>query len=252
MARHVTGVSPHPMLLVDCSQRESVLALAMRDPSGVLSVASRAFRATGSDAGGAAREPFWDELRALAAEAGVAPGQIASIAVAVGPGGFTGLRVSIAFAKAFALARGVPIVPVPSASLFAASDRARAGNGPWLVALAAKGATAWVATVRGDFLECDGAAVVDADAFAVLARQAAQGGGVLLADGHLDATLAERAREVGLSTRALVVDSGAFAAISAEIFARGGAVAPAALQPIYAREPEAVTNWRARASARAH
>jgi hypothetical protein len=73
--------------------------------------------------------------------------------------------------------------------------------------------------------------------------------GALLADGHLDAALVGRARDAGLPVRELRVETSAFAEVSAEILARGGAVAPAALQPIYAREPEAVTNWRARGSA---
>ena len=48
---------------------------------------------------------------ALAA-AGVTARDIGKVAVTVGPGSFTGLRVGLAFAKAFALARGVPCVGV--------------------------------------------------------------------------------------------------------------------------------------------
>lgn len=241
----MSGGSSGPMLLVDCSQRESVLGLAVPTREGGATVVSRTFE----PAAGVERERFWDELRALAAECGVAPEKIASIAVAVGPGGFTGLRVSTAFAKGFALARGVPLVPVPSARIFAASDRARGGSGPWLVALAAKGATAWVDRVGEPFTEGDDGSVADADAFASLARRVAAERGALLADGHLDAALVGRARDAGLPVRELRVETSAFAEVSAEILARGGAVAPAALQPIYAREPEAVTNWRARGSA---
>ncbi|WP_194397548.1 tRNA (adenosine(37)-N6)-threonylcarbamoyltransferase complex dimerization subunit type 1 TsaB [Microbacterium atlanticum] len=51
--------------------------------------------------------------RALA-EASVAPSQITHVAAGMGPGPFTGLRVGIAAARAFALGRGVPVVPVPS------------------------------------------------------------------------------------------------------------------------------------------
>ena len=241
----MSGASSGPMLLVDCSQRESVLGLAVPSREGGATVIGRTFE----PAAGAERERFWDELRALSADAGVAPEKIASIAVAVGPGGFTGLRVSTAFAKGVALARGVPVVPVPSARIFAASDRARGGKGPWIVALAAKGATAWVERVCDPCAAGNGGLVVDADGLAELARRIDAEGGTLLADGHLDPALAERARDAGLSVRGLGVEIGAFSEVSAAILAQGGAVAAAALQPIYAREPEAVTNWRARGSA---
>ena len=245
-----------PMLLVDCSQRECVLGLAVPEGARRTTVAARRFTPDAH----APREAFWDELRALMAETGLGyePRELGSVAVAVGPGGFTGLRVSIAFAKAVAISRGISVVPVPSALVFAASDRARRGpcEGPWLVALAAKGGTAWVALVEdaqqsrateGRVVE---GRVVDAAGFDAIVAQAAASGGVLLADGHLDAAMAERARAARIATGELRVDVAAFAAISAEILARGGAVAAAALAPIYAREPEAVTNWRARAAAR--
>ena len=46
------------------------------------------------------------------AEASVAPGTIDLIAVVAGPGSFTGLRASLAFAHGFALASDAALVPV--------------------------------------------------------------------------------------------------------------------------------------------
>ncbi|GAA3632974.1 tRNA (adenosine(37)-N6)-threonylcarbamoyltransferase complex dimerization subunit type 1 TsaB [Microbacterium awajiense] len=51
--------------------------------------------------------------RALA-EASVGSGDITHVAAGMGPGPFTGLRVGIAAARAFALGRGIPVVPVVS------------------------------------------------------------------------------------------------------------------------------------------
>jgi tRNA threonylcarbamoyladenosine biosynthesis protein TsaB len=51
--------------------------------------------------------------RALA-EASAAPADITHVAAGMGPGPFTGLRVGIAAARAFALGRGIPVVPVVS------------------------------------------------------------------------------------------------------------------------------------------
>ncbi|MWV50863.1 tRNA (adenosine(37)-N6)-threonylcarbamoyltransferase complex dimerization subunit type 1 TsaB [Rathayibacter sp. VKM Ac-2803] len=52
-------------------------------------------------------------LEALEA-AGVVPSGIDGVAIGMGPGPFTGLRVGIAAARAFAFGRGIPTVPVVS------------------------------------------------------------------------------------------------------------------------------------------
>ena len=48
------------------------------------------------------------------AEAGIASSAITHVAAGMGPGPFTGLRVGIAAARAFALGRGIPVIPVAS------------------------------------------------------------------------------------------------------------------------------------------
>ena len=53
-------------------------------------------------------------LEQALAEASVAPSDITHVAAGMGPGPFTGLRVGIAAARAFALGRGIPVVPVVS------------------------------------------------------------------------------------------------------------------------------------------
>jgi tRNA threonylcarbamoyl adenosine modification protein YeaZ len=47
-------------------------------------------------------------------EAGIAPADVTHVAAGMGPGAFTGLRIGIAAARAFALGRGIPVVPVAS------------------------------------------------------------------------------------------------------------------------------------------
>ena len=61
-------------------------------------------------------------------EAGVTSADITHVAAGMGPGPFTGLRVGIAAARAFALGRGIPVIPVVSHD---AAALARAGaDGP--------------------------------------------------------------------------------------------------------------------------
>ncbi|MGX9346196.1 tRNA (adenosine(37)-N6)-threonylcarbamoyltransferase complex dimerization subunit type 1 TsaB [Microbacterium sp. KNMS] len=57
--------------------------------------------------------------RALA-DAGVGPDRITHVAAGMGPGPFTGLRIGIAAARAFALGRGVPVLGIASHDAVAA------------------------------------------------------------------------------------------------------------------------------------
>ena len=237
------------ILAVDCSQRVSTLAVA-RGPV----VFERQF-----DPGAVHdREPFWDELRDLCAEAQVEPWQFEAVAVATGPGGFTGLRVSIAFAKAFALARGIPTIALGSATVFAASDAVRSGPhgsaGPWLVVLASKNGTAWCARVVRDmtamFIE-EAGEVVDAASFLPKVSAVAAAGGAVLSDEHLDPALLAVVERSDARLRPIATDPCCLAALGQLAFRRQATVDPMALAPIYPREPEAVTKWRERNSRKA-
>lgn len=50
------------------------------------------------------------------------PKELAGIAVALGPGSFTGLRVGLSLAKGFALAQGIPLVGIPTLDALAYSQ----------------------------------------------------------------------------------------------------------------------------------
>nr|WP_202343674.1 tRNA (adenosine(37)-N6)-threonylcarbamoyltransferase complex dimerization subunit type 1 TsaB [Leucobacter chromiireducens] len=51
-------------------------------------------------------------LTSVFSESGVAPERVTGVVAGIGPGPFTGLRVGIAAAHAFALGRGVPLLPL--------------------------------------------------------------------------------------------------------------------------------------------
>jgi tRNA threonylcarbamoyladenosine biosynthesis protein TsaB len=65
------------------------------------------------------------ELAGVLGGAGREPGDISLVAVGKGPGSFTSLRVGMATAKAFAAARDIPLVGVPSLQAMAWQVRSR-------------------------------------------------------------------------------------------------------------------------------
>jgi tRNA threonylcarbamoyladenosine biosynthesis protein TsaB len=56
----------------------------------------------------------------ILADAGLQFSDLGAIAVSIGPGSFTGLRIGLAFAKGIAIGRDLPIVAVPTLELLAA------------------------------------------------------------------------------------------------------------------------------------
>jgi tRNA threonylcarbamoyl adenosine modification protein YeaZ len=73
--------------------------------------------------------------RALA-EAGLTLKQLDAIAVGIGPGSFTGIRVAVSAARGFALALAIPAVGIDTLEAIAAEARARHPGTAVLVALA--------------------------------------------------------------------------------------------------------------------
>ena len=70
-------------------------------------------------------EAIGTAIRDAIAAAGLAPRHITQVVAGMGPGPFTGLRVGVAAARAFAAARGVPLVPIASHDAIAHEWRSR-------------------------------------------------------------------------------------------------------------------------------
>jgi len=180
------------------------------------------------------------ELIELVRRAGVRVNAVDLLAVAAGPGSFTGLRVGIAAMQGLAMALGKPIVPI---STLEALARAGARGEDWLLA-------PWIDAQRGEVFgavyETDGrtaigepTALSPAATLAALGRIAPGQRFLFIGDGArryadlITAALGSRARLDPIVPQ-LATWIGRIALESP-----GRAVAPHAVAPIYVRRPDA-------------
>jgi len=176
------------------------------------------------------------------AEAGVTRADLEGVAVTRGPGGFTGLRVGLSTAKGIAFALGLPMVGI--SSLEALARGAGAGEGEATAALFdAKKGQVYGLLVGGEGeapLVAEGA--YDPDDFAE--RAAALERKILFTGSGVDAYGERFAEQLGTRYRAAepsrrLVDPGQVALLGLLAFARGEALAPELILPVYHRLSEA-------------
>lgn len=207
---------------------------------------------------GASRGRHGDDLMPaidrMVRRAGHTPRDVSRVYVSIGPGGFTGLRVAVATAKAIGesiIARGGPrscTVGVPTARVAALNHVLRRGDTdarPFAVALASKRDTAWLTCFDARGAPESGVTghpglLAAAHDLAHLHRVHALG--VLIADQFLPGALRDAAAALGLAIEAPILSARACAIVASGL----PGIDPACLMPMYPREPEAVTLWRAR------
>ncbi len=193
----------------------------------------------GASLPGAARE--------LMTAAGVRPGDLGAVSVAVGPGSFTGLRVGLSYAKGLATAGGCAIVGVPSldAAAITALDSPETARAALVCPVVdARKGEVYTALYR---VVADGLDKMTDALVLALERLASriQGSVVLLGDSKAkDAAVLISSRGLGVA----VLDScwfdsrgAAVAAIGAAGLARGQVDRLVALEPLYLRPAEVLT-----------
>lgn len=166
--------------------------------------------------------------------AGLRPANLSCVAVSIGPGGFTAVRVAVASAKMIAEVTGARCVGVPSAMVVARRVQA---TGPFLVALACKGDSFYAVPFASP-------AALPGPGVIMTARELrAAGATLLVADSFLPSDARDTAAALGISVQPPVFDALACAECARDL----PPCDPAELVPVYPREPEAVTKWRERA-----
>ena len=214
--------------------------------------------------GGRDKDDLLPAIDRLCKRCGVVPRDLGLLAVDVGPGGFTGLRVAVAASSAMAEALGIGVVAVPATAV--AAIKAREGGTPFAVVLATKGESGYVQRFDESGVPLSDGELLTSQGLANLDTQR------LIADGFMPdrwrAIAADKGWMVeGLQLRAesllRVVQEMGEALVKRPVGDRshlelgesqgfrtglGGLVVmdPAEVRPLYAREPEAVTLWEAR------
>ncbi|MFF2494429.1 tRNA (adenosine(37)-N6)-threonylcarbamoyltransferase complex dimerization subunit type 1 TsaB [Agromyces sp. NPDC058064] len=114
------------LLAIDTSTGTSVAIVDRDAASGELRVLAE----TGTDDTMRHAEVIGGFIRDALDASGIAPDRLSGVAAGMGPGPFTGLRVGIAAAHAFALGIARPFVPVPSHDAIAWARYTAGETGP--------------------------------------------------------------------------------------------------------------------------
>ena len=97
------------------------------------------YGAFGEEIGRGHAERLMDMIGEVMAETSTAFSDLDRVAVTVGPGSFTGLRVGLSVARGFGLVLGKPVVGITTLAAIARAEARKDGAGPVLVALTGKG-----------------------------------------------------------------------------------------------------------------
>jgi tRNA threonylcarbamoyladenosine biosynthesis protein TsaB len=175
-------------------------------------------------------------------KAGMGPEGIEGLAVSLGPGSFTGLRIGLATAKALSLATGVPVVGVPSLEAVAAA--AGPFPGPICAAVWSRPGEVYAALLAAGDGEDEWEYLLPTSALdpAVLAARLAQYGEEVLVTGEAARAVVEAAASAGALlklaspvNRRLTASQVAY--LGLRKLAAGRRDDPFRLQPLYLRPP---------------
>jgi len=178
---------------------------------------------------------------------------LGAIAVGIGPGSFTGLRIGLSYAKGIAIASGCAVVGVPSLDAIASAALAEAnlseGTQICCVVDARKGEV-YAALYR---VVSDGLEKVSEELLVVLEDMASRVAGDVVFAGDVRAKdaaalLSPKGHVVAvLDTSKFLLRGPCVAAIGASMMSRGEIAEPATLEPMYIRPPEAAVKSAAKA-----
>jgi tRNA threonylcarbamoyladenosine biosynthesis protein TsaB len=179
-------------------------------------------------------------LDTLCSDVGVPVKALTAIAVSIGPGSFTGLRIGLAFAKGLGLALAIPVIGVPTLEVLARG--AEPWIGPVVACLDARRGEVYFSAYElapGRMTALDASAAVGS-ADRVAERVRALGRRVLLIGAGTDLVRDHVGPEVIIAPRRLGWPrAGLVAALGGERVESGTVEEPDHVEPIYVRRSDA-------------
>ena len=173
------------------------------------------------------------------AAAGTSLSALDAIAVSIGPGSFTGLRVALGLAKGMAFAAGLPLIGVPTLEALALAADAAPGATVW-AALDARKQQVYAASFRIDApLRCTRLSLDEATAPAELAARL-DPASVLVGDATTAYPEIFAGRAVIRPFASFPPRGGVVAYCGWDRLQHGDSQNPGDLEPVYVRAPEAV------------
>jgi tRNA threonylcarbamoyladenosine biosynthesis protein TsaB len=164
------------------------------------------------------------------AQSGIQFAELDAIAVSIGPGSFTGVRVGVSAARGYALALKIPAIGVNTLEALAASTRIEHPNRAVLVALSSAKDDLQAAVYDGDGAVLESPAIIDMKR----AVEFAQRYHPILAGTAAEKIAESAGGGFDIGTLAATVDIAIYARLAA---AKGGSSEKPA--PLYLREPDA-------------
>ncbi|MFZ0172420.1 MAG: tRNA (adenosine(37)-N6)-threonylcarbamoyltransferase complex dimerization subunit type 1 TsaB [Acidimicrobiales bacterium] len=197
-------------------------------------------------------------VQAMLETAGVELAELSALAVDVGPGLFTGIRVGVAAAKGYAMALGLPVIALTSLQILALGCEAAGQAGAIGVVDLRRGEVAWSlppldgggARVERHGPPAELVGELSAHLERIERREGSgrpavlAGDGALRYGGLLTAALAGRIVLAGPELAVPPVASLALAAVGK--LAAGGVLEPSEVRPVYLREADVRINWSTR------
>lgn len=166
----------------------------------------------------------------VTAEAGLGFGELDLLAVTVGPGAFTGLRIGLAAARGLALATGLPLAGISTtlATASAVTQTERCGR-TILAAVESRRAELWLQAFDSDLHPL-------ADIRALPPERAGESArGPLVLTGDAASAVLPHLADAVLASAAGPADAALVAPLAARLWAKGKALPP---EPLYLREAD--------------